>query len=47
MRYKQDLLAKDLGVTQQRVSDMIDELLESKILDIWETKVNDNGLIFM
>lgn len=46
LRINQDDLAKDLGVTQQRISDMIDGLLESKILDIWETKVNENGFMY-
>ncbi|GAA0093436.1 hypothetical protein UT300009_34670 [Paraclostridium bifermentans] len=46
LRINQEELAKDLGVTQQRISDMIDGLLESKILDIWETKVNDNGFMY-
>lgn len=46
LRINQEELAKDLGVTQQRISEMIDGLLESKILDIWETKINDNGFMY-
>lgn len=46
LRINQEELAKDLGITQQRVSDMIDGLLDTKILDIWETKINDNGFMY-
>lgn len=46
LRINQEELAKELGVTQQRISDMIDGLLDTKILDIWETKVNDNGFMY-
>lgn len=46
LRINQEEIAKDLGVTQQRISEMIDGLLESKILDIWETKINDNGFMY-
>lgn len=46
LRINQEELAKDLGVTQQRISDMLDGLLDTKILDIWETKINDNGFMY-
>ena len=46
LRINQEELAKDLGMTQQNVSILIDDLLETKILDIWETKVNDNGFMY-
>lgn len=34
-QFKQTDLAKDLGVTQPRISDMINNLLEEKLLSIW------------
>ncbi|WP_039233015.1 hypothetical protein, partial [Clostridium novyi] len=34
-QFKQIDLAKDLGVTQPRISDMINNLLEEKIISIW------------
>ena len=43
-RINQEELAKDLNVTQQRISDMINGLLRSGILDIWEIKKNDLGM---
>lgn len=46
LRINQEELAKDLGLTQQAISHNIDGLIEAKILDIWETKVNDNGFIY-
>ncbi len=46
LRINQEELAKDLGMTQQNISVLIDGLLETKILDIWETKVNDNGFMY-
>ncbi|HFL3667932.1 TPA: replication protein RepA [Clostridioides difficile] len=46
LRINQEELAKDLGVTQQRISDMIESLLDTKILDIWETKINDRGFMY-
>lgn len=39
-------LANDLGVTQPRISTMINNLIESKILDIWENKINNKGFIY-
>lgn len=37
-------LAKDLGVTQQRISDMINNLLDEKLLSIWyRQKSKNNG----
>ena len=36
-------LAKDLNLTQQRISDMINGLLKSGVLDIWEIKKNEKG----
>lgn len=37
-------LAKDLGVTQQRISDMINNLLDEKLLGIWyRQKSKNNG----
>lgn len=46
LRINQEELAKDLGVSQPRISEMIDGLLDTKILDIWETKINDNGFMY-
>ena len=46
LRINQEELAKDLGVTQQNISLMIDGLLDTKLLDIWETKINDNGFMY-
>ena len=46
LRINQEELAKDLGVTQQRISDMLDGLLEAKIINIWETKINENGFMY-
>jgi len=43
-RINQIELAKDLELTQQRISDMINGLLKSGILDIWEIKKNDKGM---
>ena len=45
-RINQSELANDLGITQQRVSVMINNLIESKILDIWENKINDKGFVY-
>jgi DNA-binding transcriptional ArsR family regulator len=39
-------LAKDLDLTQPRVSQMINSLIESKILDIWECKLSENGYYY-
>jgi CTP-dependent riboflavin kinase len=39
----QEDLAKDLDVSQPRISEMINNLIESKILEIWEVKFNNNG----
>lgn len=46
LRINQEELAKDLGVTQQRISDMLASLLEAKIINIWETKINENGFMY-
>ncbi|HBF2507808.1 TPA: hypothetical protein KN164_003981, partial [Clostridioides difficile] len=46
LRINQEELAKDLGVTQQRISNMIESLLDTKILDVWETKINDRGFMY-
>lgn len=43
-RINQIELAKDLELTQQRISDMINGLLKSGVLDIWEIKKNDKGM---
>jgi DNA-binding MarR family transcriptional regulator len=43
-RINQEDIAKDLNITQQRVSVMINNLIKSKILEIWEVKYNDRGL---
>lgn len=45
-RINQSELAIDLGVTQPRISMMINNLIESKILDIWENKINDRGFLY-
>ena len=46
LRINQEELAKDLGMTQQNISLLIEDLLEARILDIWETKINDNGFMY-
>lgn len=46
LRINQEQLAEDLGVTQPRISVMISNLIESKILDIWENKINDKGYLY-
>lgn len=46
LRINQTELANDLGVTQPRISIMINNLIESKILDIWENKINDRGFMY-
>lgn len=43
-RINQIELAEDLGLTQQRISDMINGLLKSGVLDIWEVKKNEKGM---
>lgn len=46
LRINQDELAKDLGVDKSTISRNIEGLIESKILDRWETKVNENGFMY-
>lgn len=46
LRINQIELAEDLGITQPRISTMISNLIESKILDIWENKINDKGFVY-
>lgn len=45
-RINQEELAKDLNTTQARISIMINNLIESKILEIWETKRTDRGFYY-
>ena len=46
LRINQEELAKDLGVDKSTISRNIEGLIEAKILDIWETKINDNGFMY-
>lgn len=42
-RINQQELADDLGVTQKNISEMVNGLIEAKILEIWEIKKNEQG----
>ncbi|WP_434794829.1 hypothetical protein TPDSL_40780 (plasmid) [Terrisporobacter petrolearius] len=43
----QDVLAKDLGITQGRISIMVNNLLDAKVMDIWYRKPSgNNGFLY-
>lgn len=45
-RINQEDLAKDLGITQGRVSQMIDNLIDEKLLSIWYRCKKENSMFF-